>query len=56
MPDVAGVAVARDVGQELVLGCVGVPRAHVPGLHRFEVLEGAEFVGHFGGFVFSAGG
>lgn len=52
MPNIAGVGVARDVGQELVLGCVGVPGAHVPGLHCFEVLEGAEFVGHFGGFCF----
>lgn len=56
MPDIAGVAVARNVGQELVLGCVGVPGAHVPGLHRFEVLEGAELVGHFDGVVFLASG
>jgi hypothetical protein len=29
---------------------VGVARSDVPRLHRFEVLEGAEFVGHFDGF------
>lgn len=42
---VAGVRVARDVRRPLVLGGVGVPRADVLVLQRFELLLGAQFVG-----------
>lgn len=47
MPDIRRIAVADDVGFPFVLGCVGVAGADVAGLQGFEVLEGAEFVGHF---------
>jgi len=39
--------VAGDVGSPFVLCCVAGADADVAGLEGFEVLLGAEFVGHF---------
>jgi len=49
--NVGGVAVAKDVGSPLVLGGVGVAGTDVAGLKSLEVLKGAQFVGHFEGWV-----
>lgn len=50
MTNVRSVAVAHDVGGPFVFGCVGVSGTDVAGLEGFEILEGAEFVGHFDRF------
>lgn len=50
MTDVRSVGVAHDVGGPFELCCVGVAGTDVAGLERFEVLLGAEFVGHDCGF------
>lgn len=48
MANVRGLGVANDVGHPLVLGGVCVASADIAGLEGLEVLEGAQFVGHFG--------
>lgn len=47
MAYVGSVRVAHDVGGPFEFGGVGVAGTDVTGLERFEVLLGAEFVGHF---------
>lgn len=47
MSDIGSVAVAEDVGSPLVLGGIGVARTDVAGLQSLEVLERAQFIGHF---------
>ena len=48
MTDIRCVRVAHDVVGPLMTGCVGVTGADVFLLEVFELLEGAEFVGHDG--------
>lgn len=45
--DIGRVAVTDNVGSPFVFGGIGVTSSDVAGLKGFEVLEGAEFVGHF---------
>lgn len=47
MADIGRVAVTDNVGSPFVFGGIGVTSSDVAGLKGFEVLEGAEFVGHF---------
>ena len=48
MSNIRSVAVTGDVREPFVFGCVGVSGTDVARLKRFEVLEGAEFISHFG--------